>query len=203
MSLTVPADMHTHQPGQGEYFLLSVNGNTAAKYCSREFHPWHLPEKFVPLTDEFLEELKSCSALGEIGLDRLRGPDLMIQRRYLDVLLEAAQHFSLPVVIHNVRCESEILSALRGFPNAVLFHGFRGGGKALEKLLDAGYFVSFSEISNVSMAAYLKANGLHNTGIESDDTGISITDIADGISRCLDIDVTYNSINTFKRFLAI
>ncbi|MBQ4315091.1 MAG: hypothetical protein IJC21_06600, partial [Lentisphaeria bacterium] len=66
-----------------------------------------------------------------------------------------------------------------------------------------GYFVSFSEISNVSMAAYLKANGLHNTGIESDDTGISIADIADGISRCLDIDVTYNSINTFKRFLAI
>ena len=203
LNTDLPADMHTHKAGQGRYFLLSGNESNAAVFVSRQFHPWNMPEDFVPFGEKFVSELKSFSALGEIGLDRLRGPSLSVQRRYLESLLEAAVAAEKPVVIHNVRCDAELFSALKGFPHNVLIHGFRGGAKALEKYLELGYFVSFSGISNSSMADFLKKNGLVNTGIESDDAPESIEETAQKISQALDIDVRENSITSFRKFLGI
>lgn len=198
----LPADMHTHNIGQGRYYLLSCSDSSISEFTSRQFHPWHLPDEYIPLDNCFLTDLKNFSALGEIGLDRLRGPDLSVQRRYLDALLEAAESFKIPVVIHNVRCDTELFSALKGFPQNILIHGFRGGAKTLEKYISAGWFVSFSNV-NPSMAEYLRCNGLNNTGIESDDSDDNINDIAENISRHLDTDVSDNSVTTFRKFLGI
>ena len=203
LNTTVPADMHTHRQGQGEYYLLSCNDCNAAKFTSYQFHPWNQPETFVPFDNSFAESLKGYSALGEIGLDRLRGPELNIQRRYLDALLEVASAANLPVVIHNVRCDAELFSALKGFASNVLIHGFRGGAKALEKYLEHGWFVSFCDISNASMLEYLKSQGLNNTGIESDDSSESISEIAAKIAQKTDADVFSNSITTFRKFFKI
>ena len=197
------ADMHTHRTGEGSLRLLSCASSKLAEYTSLEFHPWSLPDKFVFPQEEFILKLKEFNALGEIGLDRLRGPELGVQRRYLDFLLETAQACKKPVVIHNVRCESEVISALRGFPNPVLFHGFSGGVSSLERLLEAGYFVSFRKISNADVASFLRRNGLKNTGIESDDSGVDIEVVAQELSVILEMDVKNNSIETFKRFLSI
>lgn len=197
------ADMHTHSLEKSGWKLVSCRNRNAAEYVSMEFHPWHLPEKFVSLSPDFFAELKQFDALGEIGLDRLKGPDLTVQRLYLDALLEAAEALYKPVIIHNVRCESEIFSALKGFSFPVLFHGFCGGVRALEKILEAGFFVSFRTIANSDVASFLKSNGLDNIGIESDDSGRSIDDIAGEISRILDMDVNKSSVETFRKYLSL
>lgn len=203
MSVTCAADMHTHLPGHGDFALVSCRDSGLSGYTSKEFHPWYLPEKFETLGADFSEELKKFNALGEIGLDRLRGPDLTIQRRYFEALLEVADALHKPVVIHNVRCEAEIFSALKGFSSPVLFHGFCGGVRTAEKILDAGYFLSFNRISNASVKDFLLSRGLANVGIESDESGMNIEDISDEISRILDMDMRTASFETFRKFLAL
>ena len=56
-------------------------------YTSLEYHPWHLPETASALPEAF-DDLNNFTALGEIGLDRLRGPALDVQKQYLKILLQ-------------------------------------------------------------------------------------------------------------------
>ena len=197
------ADMHTHACSGTGLKLVSCNNNSLSEYTSKEFHPWYLPEKFTPLSEQFIEELTQFNALGEIGLDRLRGPELSVQRRYFEALIDIAQSLKKPIVIHNVRCETEIISALKGFSFPVLFHGFNGGVKAFERILEAGYFVSLRTISNDSVVSFLKSRGLERIGIESDDTCQNIDETADYISHILDMDMKTNSVETFRKFLSL
>ena len=203
MSVIQSADMHTHSVKGDGLNLVSCSNWQLSEYTSKEFHPWYLPDEFLPFDQSFADDLKKFCALGEIGLDRLRGPELSVQRRYLDALLEIAEDLHKPVVVHNVRCEAEIFSALKGFSYPVLFHGFCGGVRALEKILSAGFFVSFCSIANMDVAGFFKSNGLNNVGIESDDSGKNIDDIADEISLMLDMDVKKSSVETFRKYLSL
>ena len=119
--------------------------------------------------DAFFFDLRRADALGEIGLDRLRGPDIVLQSRFLKTLLTAADEAGKPVVIHAVRCDAELDAALKNFSGNVLIHGFRGGERRLREHLDLGRFVSFSPGAWRRCAAVLAERGLLNIGLESDD----------------------------------
>ena len=161
-----------------------------------------MPQDFIVKGSDFSEKLLNFTAIGEIGLDRLKGPSLAVQKKYLDYLLETAATLCKPVVIHCVRCESEMMSALKGFPCNVLIHGFNGGARQLEKYLKSGFFVSFSRISNPSMAEYLASEGLFGTGLESDDTGLDIEEVFYSIRKYPFMEnAAENSLETFRRFL--
>ena len=83
-------NFHTHI--SGEHALVSaVDKPENSVFWSLECHPWNLPEKFVFPEEIFFEKLALASALGEIGLDRLRGPELAVQREYFRTYLSAAQ----------------------------------------------------------------------------------------------------------------
>ena len=200
------ADLHTHRFKGGDFELVSTGCCEQFKYSSLEFHPWNLPDHFDKLDDSFVLKAEKCSAIGEIGLDRLRGPDLVTQRKYFDVLLETADTLSKPVVIHSVRCDAELFQALSGFKQNVLIHGFNGGVSKLAKYLESGFFVSFSRLQNREVITFLQKNGLRNIGLETDDLDCNIENIALDISFALDIhvdEVDANSTDTFKRFLTI
>ena len=196
------ADMHTHKRGVNRFSLVSSLNSDVAEFVSLEMHPWHLPEKFLAPGTDFIEKASRCAAVGEVGLDKLRGPDIAVQRRYLDWVLETAASLRKPVVIHCVRSEAELLSALKGFPCNVLVHGFNGGARQLAKYIEAGFFISFSKISNPSMADFLASEGLRNTGLESDDTKLDIEAVFENLKSYPFMENSAeNSLETFRRFL--
>ena len=200
------ADLHTHCWKGGEFELVSTVQYGEFPYQSLECHPWYLPESFSSLSSDFISGAARFSAIGEIGLDRLRGPEPAVQRKYFDALLELAESLDKPVVIHCVRCDAELFHALDGFRGRVLVHGFNGGVRKLEKYLESGYLVSFSKLHNHDVISYLRRSGLHNTGIETDDLKCSIDRIASEIASALELPesvVNENSVQTFKRLLAI
>ena len=160
-------DFHTPRPAEDA--LVSSPVRPERGLWSLEFHPWRLPESFLPPEEAFYRDLRQADALGEIGLDRLRGPALPVQRRFFAVLLEAAGNAGKPVVIHAVRCGFELDAALKNFPGRVLIHGFRGGERRLREHLDAGRFVSFAPGAWKKCTAVLAERGLRNIGLESDD----------------------------------
>ena len=173
------SDFHTHTYHPGATELVSVPAAVAASrgpdeaghFRSLEYHPWQLPEEFAPPVPAPEELLGEFDALGEIGLDRLRGPELAVQRQYLERLLAAAKAAQKPVVIHAVRCDAELFAALKNFSLPVLIHGFRGGAARLARLLDAGFTVSlaYRAWETPGVPELIRARRAAGIGVETDD----------------------------------
>ena len=81
------------------------------------------------------------------------------------------------VVIHAVRCDSELDFDLKNFNGKVLIHGFCGGEKRLRQHLELNRFVSFAPGGWRHCAAFLRRNGLKNIGLETDDSNLRIEDV--------------------------
>lgn len=180
-------DSHTHSAKENslksctlEEFL-QTNELLSGQKLSLQLHPWHLPDKHEGLTDEFIKAAKSDKiyALGEIGLDRLKGPELEIQQAYFKDLLELANELKKPVLLHVVRCASEALLMLKKYPDLPkIWHGFRGKNELFEELIKADIFVSLhhSMLENQHFINYIKTHKEYcsQIGFESDDREIDI-----------------------------
>ena len=79
----------------------------------------------------------SIVAIGEAGLDRLRGPALPLQAQVFEVQALIAERQRLPLIIHSVRTIPEILAIHRRLRPTVpwIFHGFRGRPEAAVQIL--------------------------------------------------------------------
>ena len=115
-------------------------------------HPWNADKA----TDETFEQLERmladprAVAVGEAGLDRLRGPEMEVQIPVFERQIELARRLGLPLVIHCVRA-FDILTALRKrHPDAGqwIVHGFRGKPELATRLLKAGIDLSYGEKFN-------------------------------------------------------
>ena len=89
-------DFHTHNatPAEQVVKLLSAaelpDKPLPGVFFALELHPWNLPESFTGLPENFLNQIRQADAIGEVGLDRLKGPALDVQRQYLHTILEVA-----------------------------------------------------------------------------------------------------------------
>lgn len=108
-------------------------------------HPWHLAPAVWPDALAFIERnLPRAVALGEVGLDYRYGiEDHDFQRRALAALLELAARFDKPVSFHAIAAHDDSLNMLEaaGIRRAV-FHWFSGPAVILDRILEAGYWVS-------------------------------------------------------------
>lgn len=155
----------------------SVEKPHNADFWSVELHPWLLPEKFELPDRSFAEKLYTASAVGEIGLDRLKGPALSVQRQYLRTILQMAESAGKAVVIHSVRCDAELDFELHDFKGNILIHGFCGGEKRLMQHLELNRFVSFAPGGWKHCIELLSRRGLQNIGLETDDLDLNIDDV--------------------------
>jgi TatD DNase family protein len=112
------------------------------------FDAGSLPDDWNSQLEGMLEN-ERIIALGETGLDSTnpRYPDIQSQLPLFEGQLELAQRHDLPVILHSRGSESRVadMCAGRGIKKA-MFHCFTGDIPALKRILDAGYYVSFSGI---------------------------------------------------------
>ena len=159
------------------------------KLYSLEFHPWNLTSTSLENIPEDL--LKNATAIGEIGLDAYKGPNLDIQLDAFNKLLSIANTLNKPVIIHNVGCTGELFNCLKQYPKLkVLIHGFIGKVTRLDEYLKRGYYVSLHPlaIEKYDLSSYLKARNLQNIGFETDDDAtLNITKVIEKASSLLDI----------------
>lgn len=143
-------NFHTHAPDRAADTLQIVSAaflpaekGQAGVWYSLELHPWDLPEDFTGLPERFVREAQTAPVIGEVGLDRLRGPALPVQRQYLRAILELAADCRKPVVFHCVRAIPELLAEVKPFPQIrKLFHGFQGNDEKAAMLRKAGFLLS-------------------------------------------------------------
>lgn len=123
-------NIHTHRPtGRG------IELRTAG------IHPW---DAAGACAAELLPIGAEVQAIGEIGLDAVRGPAADEQLRVLREQLALAERLGLPVVLHCVRAFEPLMRELAAYTlPGVIFHGFIGSPRQAQRALDAGCFLSF------------------------------------------------------------
>lgn len=93
-------------------------------------HPWHVDGKFsTNELDKLLRtqiQLHQPNFIGETGLDALKA-DLNLQLEYLNIHLNLAQEFNLPIVLHCVRAHNQLLQILGNYPYVRgMVHAYNG-----------------------------------------------------------------------------
>lgn len=142
-------------------------------------HPWSVTAD-APLGRLFegfdlLSRRPEVVAVGECGLDRLRG-DYVRQEEVFVYQARQAERLGKPVILHCVRALSEMLrlhKSLRPRTKWTL-HGFRGGPAAARQALAAGLDLSFGQHFNPAAVAACPPDRMH---IETDDCGLPLADI--------------------------
>ena len=189
-------DFHTHRL-DATGALIAVDPRRfdpqPGKWYSVGFHPW---EQVESLTDSDFDLLEQCArhpqvlAVGETGMDRLRGADLVEQEAAFVRHLQLARELGKPVVVHNVRATREILDARHraGLDDVTLvIHGMRGNAHVARTLLDAGCYLSYGPRFNTEA---LQATPADRLLIETDDSDTPITDVATQVAQALTLTAT-------------
>lgn len=184
-------DFHTHRT-DATTALISVDPrqfDPQPGLCySVGFHPWDTVEVITEADFDLLEQCArhpQVLAIGETGLDRIRGARLDIQIPVFVRHLLLAHQLGLPVVVHNVRATQDLLTCrhqahLDDVPLAI--HGMRGNAHVARTLLDAGCYLSFGPVFNPEA---LLATPPDRYLLETDDSEVSIDEVTARVAAAL------------------
>lgn len=101
------------------------------------------------------------AAWGEIGLDYHYSPGTRdAQVRLFAEQLEEARSRNLPVVIHTRNADEDTLGVLREVPSRGIIHCFTGEPSFARRLLDLGFYISFSGIVTFKAADNVRESAL-------------------------------------------
>ena len=218
-------NFHAHQPeispDMAAVVCFEPSGPLPAtppgQFAACGIHPWSLSklsaggiEQCLSVLDEYAGSGRLC-AIGETGLDRLNGPELELQTGIFRRHIGLADKYSLPLIIHCVRCCPELLQIKKQSGSAVpwMIHGFNSNVRQLEQLLSHGCFISFGPPAmrggNVK-ESLLKAVPLERLCLETDDSPDDIKSIYGTAAAILKIDeaalleiMNHNFENIFRK----
>ncbi|WP_317930342.1 TatD family hydrolase [Halioxenophilus sp. WMMB6] len=112
-------------------------------------HPWWV----TPATAAELSAFKGrllqaagelpCVAIGESGVDGLRGPPLAVQAEWLALHAEVAVALDKPLIVHAVRSHDTIQPILKRFRRQLrgVIHAFSGGPELARQYWQAGFYL--------------------------------------------------------------
>lgn len=121
-------------------------------------HPWETATVIGPDVWGWLERTAAdarVAAIGECGLDALRGAPLGDQESLFLRQAKLAGRLEKPLIIHCVRAWHRLLALRKELPDTVplIIHGFRGKPELARQLLDAGFSLSFGTKYNPATMA--------------------------------------------------
>ena len=139
-------------------------------YCSAGIHPHdsqNVDKDYIKQI-ELMMRSKRMIAIGEIGLDYFRNiSSKKSQIKVFNELLQLADNINKPIIFHNREADQDIIDILSSYPNVIgVSHCFSSTLSTAKKLLDLGYYISFSgnltfKNSNLpSVAKYLPLDRL-------------------------------------------
>ncbi|MGM9847679.1 MAG: TatD family hydrolase [Muribaculaceae bacterium] len=145
-------------------------------FISVGIHPW---KEFSAMDFVILESRladKRVVAIGESGLDRVRGADIEIQKRIFMVQAQMSEKHGLPLVIHAVKSTDLLIPIKNKFCPQMpwIIHSFRGKEILAEQLLRAGFYLSIGERFNPDAVRAIPDSRLL---LETDTSSYSISQI--------------------------
>lgn len=155
-------DVHTHNPREPHAIAsgtpAQVRGWLAT--CPRGLysvgiHPWDTGSIGPAALEAHIQELASIAehpkvaAIGETGLDSMRGAPIELQRTIFIRHIELSEQLCKPLVLHVVRQQDAVLHLLRKLPFPVtqpwIWHGYRGTPRRAAEVIETSplQYISF------------------------------------------------------------
>ena len=183
-------DCHSHMmavPSRDSLVIsnLYTGFESAAKGspCSMGIHPWHIENHVHDLfTLSRYLNLPNVWAVGECGLDKVRGADWEIQLIVFRRQIGLANSYHKPLVVHCVRAFEELLRELAMHPaiTPVVLHGFNKKKEVAQRLLTQGFYLSFGSAlckPGSQAATVLRNMPPDRILLETDDATVPIKEI--------------------------
>lgn len=165
------------------HIIKTSSAELQGKYISAGIHPWYIdnPDEQLRILEEQLAVNPNIIAVGEAGLDKLRGCDLAVQCDIFEKQALIAGQYSKPMIIHCVKAFDELLALKKRLKPSVpwIVHGFRGNHIQAQQFVKNGLLLSFGPIFNHQA---LKAVWNDVFFLETDDSDAVISDIYDIVS---------------------
>ena len=172
------------------------------KYVSLGIHPWYInnPDEQLRILEEQLASNPNIIAVGEAGLDKLRGCDLDIQCDIFEKQALFAEQYSKPLIIHCVKAFDELLALKKRIKPSVpwIVHGFRGNHIQAQQLVKNSLILSFGPMFNHQA---LKAVWNDVFFLETDDNDTTITEVYKFVALAMDVSIDDLEKEIEKKFL--
>lgn len=184
-------NIHTHKPLHpgNEIVSYDVSALPVDKegYISIGIHPWFLTEDNA---EKLLKDLQNAIemyrpiAIGEAGLDKLKGPSMEFQTEVFKKVAALAEEHSLPLVIHCVKAFNELVRIKQEMRprQAWIVHGFRGKAPLANELIRHGFRLSLGALFQGGINGESIKDHLF---IESDESETPIEDIYQSVANNL------------------
>lgn len=107
-------------------------------FASVGVHPWRAHLYTDAQIDERLTRhltVEAVKAVGEIGLDRVNGPDFSLQKKVFERQWQIAEQYRKPLIIHCVKAYSDLLAYAKDFTVPFILHDYSGNAQTTEQLL--------------------------------------------------------------------
>lgn len=163
-------DCHTHDPSRTGAIISVSPGSehTPGLYYSVGIHPWDSGQVTEQVMDNLRREAAAPEvlAIGECGLDMLRGASLERQIELMKAHIQLSEQLHKPLIVHCVRAMHHLLK-LRRDTHATMpwvIHGFRGNPETARQLIRAGCYISLGAKFNPAVPAAIPPDRLlHET----------------------------------------
>lgn len=164
------SDIHSHSLSAGADTIVNVPLHIDPwgdiPHFSYGIHPWDTASADIDAMLERVEALATdprVVAIGETGLDALRGAPLDVQERIFMRHAAIAERVGKPLIIHAVRTAARVAELCRSMRPTVpwIIHGFRGNPQFARQLLAAGLSLSLGPRHNPELTAIVPPGRLY------------------------------------------
>lgn len=196
-------DIHTHQISEKSInatnysSILDINpqlfDDAKDKYSNQFFssaiHPWKADDSEV----QFKHLLRVASdkrivAIGETGLDKIKGPSLDIQTELFNQHIALSEKLKKPLIIHAVKAWQQLYHIRKDAKPTQpwIIHGFRGNPQITEQMARVGYMFSIGERFNANSLPHIPEDSLF---CETDESTIGISEVYQQVADALNKNV--------------
>ncbi len=185
-------DVHTHSANKSSNCLFNLPYNHRYDgFFSAGIHPWLAEE--IEHQIEWLNCVsasKNCLAIGETGLDKLKGPNLKTQQMTFIAQIELSERLELPLIIHCVKAWNELRGIKRRLDPAQpwIYHGFTKAAIAKE-VIDEGMIISIGAavLTNLKLQQAVIGIPTERLLLETDEASNSISAVYEKVSELKNI----------------
>ena len=171
-------NVHTHNVHSKEIAIVQSVKYPLERFHSSGIHPWDADLTLIPNLEIQLQN-PFCKAMGEVGLDRLKGPSIEIQHSVLLEQISLANRLKKPVIFHIVRAWDEFYTLQKSQQETPwILHGFNQA-KQFPRLVQTKVFFSLgpASLQNPHMQSILSKIPLNRILFETDDTATAINQV--------------------------
>lgn len=218
-------DIHTHSLSSDanikKVFNLDITAGTLGEDLEHFFgenesvsvgiHPWSVSEDLFFEQLEILEYLAGDSrvkAIGEIGLDKLKGPDLKLQEDVFLKQIRVAEAVKKPIIVHCVKSFNELIAIKKVVRPKVpmIIHGFNRKVDLAKELTQKGFYLSFGRalIESDLVKEALRSIPLEQVFLETDDgKKLIVSEVYNVASEVLEINIEKLKDKIYQNYLEL